>query len=450
MKLFSRMITVLLLLTLIILPGACAKKNDVPQVFTGYITSEDDFVAGLCEDTAFMIYMKPMAQSGLGITFQENGKWVFYYFDGKISTGDSKDSNGDWMFDGTGSQLKAWDIVEDQMTAGGIKEPVPIKVVGTLTGVTATNPGPDKDGKIFKVITVAEMTPYTVDNDTAAADQQTESPGSADVGTDNAASSSVSVSDYPAENTSSAPASDDADSKSSDADVSPAESSAEPIEAVSADAVVLERIAIAAPAVKLSYNVGEALDIKGLKIQGYYSDGSTAILPTTSVNITGFDNTQPNDEKKLTITYDGKSVTFTVAILQPVTQVTFTGYITSEDDFAADLGEDTAAMVYMRLMALSGLGITFQENGQWVFYYFDGSFSTDNSKDADGKWVFDGTGSQKKAWDIVAAQMAAGDKFDPVPVKVTGILKGDEATNPGPDRDGLYFQVLTVTRIEAN
>ncbi|UZW13748.1 hypothetical protein OSC52_18220 [Clostridium pasteurianum] len=131
---------------------------------------------------------------------------------------------------------------------------------------------------------------------------------------------------------------------------------------------------------------------------------------------------------------------------------TFKGYITTEDDFAAGLKEDTASMIYMRLMALSGLGITFEQNGQWVFYYFDGNISTDN-KGSDGKWVFNGKGSQLSAWEIVEAQVKennGSNKMKAVPVTVTGILNGNTKTNPGPDADGKYFKVITVKSISKN
>lgn len=133
----------------------------------------------------------------------------------------------------------------------------------------------------------------------------------------------------------------------------------------------------------------------------------------------------------------------TIASAAPTTQ-TWTGYITTEDDFAAGLGEDNAFMVYMKTMAMSGIGITYQQNGKWVFLYFDGTISTGNSKGPDGKWAFDGTGSQLKAWNIVADALSRG-KYDPVPVTVTGTLNGDTATNPGLDADGLYFPVITVS-----
>jgi sulfite exporter TauE/SafE len=131
---------------------------------------------------------------------------------------------------------------------------------------------------------------------------------------------------------------------------------------------------------------------------------------------------------------------------------TFTGYITTEDDFAASLKEDTAFMIYMRLMALSGLGITFQQDGQWVFYYIDGNIATDNKKYG-GEWTFDGTGSQLDAWKLVEAQVKdnnGANKMKPVPVTITGTLNENIQTNPGLDADGKYFPVITVKSITKN
>lgn len=125
----------------------------------------------------------------------------------------------------------------------------------------------------------------------------------------------------------------------------------------------------------------------------------------------------------------------------------FEGYVTSEDDFAAGLKEDTADMIYMRLMALSGLGITFQQDGKWFFYYFDGTFSTDNKKGSDGKWAFDGTDSQLSAWQLVEQKVKSGKGKSPVPVKITGVLNGNTKTNLGPDADGRKFSVITVKSI---
>lgn len=138
---------------------ASSNSNAVVQTFTGYITTEDDFAANLKEDTAYMIYMRLMALSGLGITFQQDGKWVFYFIDGNIAT-DNKKDNGQWAFDGTGSQLDAWRLVEAQAKENnGVNKmkPVPVTITGTLNGNTQTNPGLDADGKHFPIITVKSM-----------------------------------------------------------------------------------------------------------------------------------------------------------------------------------------------------------------------------------------------------------------------------------------------------
>ena len=131
----------------------------------------------------------------------------------------------------------------------------------------------------------------------------------------------------------------------------------------------------------------------------------------------------------------------------------FTGYITTEDDFAAGLKEDSAHMIHMKMMALSGLGITFQENGEWIFYYFDGNISTDNTGGEGGTWIFNGTGSQLDAWNIVEEQIKSNNgsnKMSPVPVTVTGILDGSLQTNPGFDADGKKFSVIKVQSIIKN
>ena len=128
--------------------------------------------------------------------------------------------------------------------------------------------------------------------------------------------------------------------------------------------------------------------------------------------------------------------------------ITITGYLTTEDDFAANLGADTAGMVHMKKMAMSGLGITRQKaDGKWEFYFFSGNISTGNT--VNGTWVFDGTGAQLDAWNIVTAA-AASAGMKPVAITVVGVLKGDTNTNPGTDKDGLTFPVITVTSITVN
>ncbi|HHV99934.1 MAG TPA: hypothetical protein GXX36_10270, partial [Clostridiaceae bacterium] len=79
---------------------------------------------------------------------------------------------------------------------------------------------------------------------------------------------------------------------------------------------VLESIAITNPANKLTYYVGEMLDINGLIVTGTFSDGTTAEMPITVDNISGFDSSKPAASQTLTITIDGKTATYSIVIKQ--------------------------------------------------------------------------------------------------------------------------------------
>jgi predicted ribosomally synthesized peptide with SipW-like signal peptide len=78
--------------------------------------------------------------------------------------------------------------------------------------------------------------------------------------------------------------------------------------------VVLNSIAITTPATKLTYAVGDTLDITGLVVTGTYSDGSTKVETITTVNVTDFNSSTPVTGQVLTITVDGKTATYTVTV----------------------------------------------------------------------------------------------------------------------------------------
>ncbi|WP_373484358.1 lectin like domain-containing protein [Acetobacterium sp.] len=80
----------------------------------------------------------------------------------------------------------------------------------------------------------------------------------------------------------------------------------------------LENIVITNPASKLIYNTGEALDISGLQVSGTYSDGSTKVETITTENITGFSSESPASNQVLSVTVNGKTVTYTVQIIASV------------------------------------------------------------------------------------------------------------------------------------
>jgi hypothetical protein len=78
--------------------------------------------------------------------------------------------------------------------------------------------------------------------------------------------------------------------------------------------VTLNRIEITKPATKLVYTVGDSLDIAGLKVTGYYSDGSSRVEPISAASISGFDSSKPATQQTLTITIGGKITTYEVSI----------------------------------------------------------------------------------------------------------------------------------------
>ncbi|MGV8906571.1 MAG: Ig-like domain-containing protein [Acetobacterium sp.] len=78
--------------------------------------------------------------------------------------------------------------------------------------------------------------------------------------------------------------------------------------------VVRSSIAITAPATKLTYAVGEPLDMTGLEVTGTYSDNLTQVEPITAASVKGFDSSAPVVDQVLTVTIGGKTATYTVSI----------------------------------------------------------------------------------------------------------------------------------------
>jgi hypothetical protein len=89
-----------------------------------------------------------------------------------------------------------------------------------------------------------------------------------------------------------------------------------------------------APA-KTTYIKGEPLDLTGLAVSGVYSDGSVEPLTVTAEHLSGFDSSVPG-EKTVTVTIDGKSVSFKVTVKNDLTGIavtappTKTGYFPGE------------------------------------------------------------------------------------------------------------------------
>ena len=83
---------------------------------------------------------------------------------------------------------------------------------------------------------------------------------------------------------------------------------------VSAATTTLQSIAITTPATKLSYNIGDSLYLTVLVITGIYNDGSTKPVSITAASVTGFNSAAAATDQVLTISVNGKTVTYKVQI----------------------------------------------------------------------------------------------------------------------------------------
>ncbi|MFH5835255.1 bacterial Ig-like domain-containing protein [Proteiniclasticum sp. C24MP] len=79
--------------------------------------------------------------------------------------------------------------------------------------------------------------------------------------------------------------------------------------------IVLESIEITKQPAKLSYFVGEELDLTGLEVTGTYNNGDKKIEAITMDNITGFSSSQAETGQIVTVTVNGKTATFAVDII---------------------------------------------------------------------------------------------------------------------------------------
>ena len=86
---------------------------------------------------------------------------------------------------------------------------------------------------------------------------------------------------------------------------------------------LLVSIAITQPASKLVYEIGEELDITGLVVTGTYDDLSTKVLPITAAHISGFDTSTPAASLLLTITYEIRTTSYVISVLNFAPQVDY-------------------------------------------------------------------------------------------------------------------------------
>ena len=106
------------------------------------------------------------------------------------------------------------------------------------------------------------------------------------------------------------------------------------------EGAILENIAITAPAYKLSYQIGETLDLTGLEVRGSYSNGETKLINVSAANITGFNSSSAMVNQVLTITVDGKTATYQV-------QIVSSGGASEQGELTGFVGQDPAGSYYL-------------------------------------------------------------------------------------------------------
>ena len=77
---------------------------------------------------------------------------------------------------------------------------------------------------------------------------------------------------------------------------------------------IVENITISGSNHKKAYYIGEKLDVTGLEIKATMTDESTQTVAVTADMVTGFDSSKAVDSQTLTITYEGRTATYEIAV----------------------------------------------------------------------------------------------------------------------------------------
>ena len=90
------------------------------------------------------------------------------------------------------------------------------------------------------------------------------------------------------------------------------------------EVAVLDSISVNSTGHKTAYKVGDALDVANLTVLATYSDASTETVTVTAGMVSGFD-TATTGNKTVTITYGGKTTTFTINVTAKSSGISFGG-----------------------------------------------------------------------------------------------------------------------------
>lgn len=88
--------------------------------------------------------------------------------------------------------------------------------------------------------------------------------------------------------------------------------------------IKLLSISVATYPAKTSYFIGESLDLTGLTIKATYSNGATKII-SEDYSVSGFDSSSAGT-KTITVSFDGKTTTFTVTVKEPAPKTYIIAY----------------------------------------------------------------------------------------------------------------------------
>jgi hypothetical protein len=115
---------------------------------------------------------------------------------------------------------------------------------------------------------------------------------------------------------------------------------------VIAAGTTLSRIEVQTEPTKTVYTIGESLDTTGMVVVARYSDGTTVAV--TGYTASGFDSLTEG-QKTVTVTFGGKTATFTVTVYDPTTITNMISWLSAQPD-------NTAATAYTYKLNVSSLG----------------------------------------------------------------------------------------------
>jgi len=102
----------------------------------------------------------------------------------------------------------------------------------------------------------------------------------------------------------------------------------------------INSIAVTTPPTKTTYTIGEDLVIAGLVVTATFSDNTTGPVAVTAADISGYDKTKTGSQT-LTVTFGGKTATFTVTVNPAASGKTVTGItVTPPTKIQYNINED--------------------------------------------------------------------------------------------------------------